>query len=833
MWVWLLLGCAGVDPWSWMRDTPTPSVAPPPTDTHALPLARGVVPIQLELPATTRPAGRPPTDGFQPPRAGGKPRRWVLPLPFDPSLVPSPETGARTFGYYAPSGMTVRLDGALLPFSRGADRPGTWGYTRDALLIAPATPTPPDPKRVEVSFPEAVAHARSLHLETSGLAPEAFAQRSLAIDDVTTAGLLLPAPARALWTLDVPAVAVLRTRARILPPGLRDGGGSDGATLVVTLQPEGAAPREVGRVALTPIGPKRPLVGGRRGAVEGWTPIELPLDHVGPATLTLRTEGGAHNDLDLVFLEDPAVVVPEERPHHVILVFLDTVRRDHLGAYGYNARPTSPLLDAWADGALRLDDHRTVAPWTLPSARAVLSGREPELWYEGPTLADRFAAAGYVTEGIVANAYLSRAFDMDRGFGRYTYAHLQRATATVDQALAALERHADRDLLLYVQFMDAHLPYREPAPYDTLFDPPPKPDRLKMIVRFEVADLPADSPEIPALKDYLLTRYDQNLRYLDTEVARLLEAAGPDATVVIFSDHGEEFWEHGGFEHGHTLFDELLRVPTFVRDPKLAAGVMDAPTSHLDLTPTLLRLAGLPADGTVGADLTAGAPPARPLAFGRPLYGPDGWGVVAESRKWWSRSGFERLYDLRTDPAETRDVASSAPRADLPAALATALGREVARRWRVTFRPMRAPEGLTVVLSHPEGLEAAWRSYDPRALHDDNALLRQDDGTIHLVVPSDGELPRGLFVAPSGAPDAVGGFTVTLRRGGRETTVAVPAGTRFTDAAERQVALSDRGPLGVTVDAAWVPAPAGRAVSAYDPDMAAQLEELGYLDPEE
>src|SRR5690606_18176962 len=145
----------------------------------------------------------------------------------------------------------------------------------------------------------------------------------------------------------------LATRTRVLPPAIRDARASDGATLRV----EGEAGGERKLLAEHPVR-------------DAWQDLRVDLSAHARAEIVLRLliDPAGTPDLDLVFLEDPTVYRPKADPLRVVLAFVDTVRPDHLGMYGY-ARPTTPKLDAWAEGAVRFDTARTVAPWTLPSTR--------------------------------------------------------------------------------------------------------------------------------------------------------------------------------------------------------------------------------------------------------------------------------------------------------------------------------------------------------------------------------------------------------------------------------------------------------------------------------
>ena len=148
-----------------------------------------------------------------------------------------------------------------------------------------------------------------------------------------------------------------------------------------------------------------------------------------------------------------------------------------------------------------------------------------------------------------------------------------------------MDQHADRDTLVWVQFMEAHLPFMEPPAYRELFAGD-QPEALRAVTRNELVKLKPSSSTFDEINTYVQARYDQNIRVMDDQIDRLLAAAGPDATVVLFSDHGEEFWDHGNYEHGHSFYEELLSVPMVIRDPHLPAGAFDVPTSLLDLAPS-------------------------------------------------------------------------------------------------------------------------------------------------------------------------------------------------------------------------------------------------------
>jgi arylsulfatase A-like enzyme len=810
----LLVSCTTPAPTSTVpTPDPTPRTPPVARTLTAVPLARRA-PDAITLPPRSRGLVEErftPHGAAQRGETKGGATVWRLPLPAHSNLFPARQAGARSFGNWAPAGLTVTLGQRQLRFKRFAAGAWTYGYDRRHLLLGlPVDHPGPTAEDVGLTWPKARKAEDSLHFATAGLSDVDFVNRTITIGEESHTGTLLPAPASASWSLTVPTDAVLTARARILDPAIAAPTESDGATLVVRI-----AVGETKEVAA------RLPVAGR------WSTVRVDLSRWAgeAATLTLATETGDDPTLDLVFLEEPTVYTPTDDPKRVVVAFLDTVRADHLGMYGY-ARPTTPKLDQWSATALRMDANRTVAPWTLPSARAVMTGAQPEQYFDTATLPARLADAGFVTDGVVGNAYLSQVFEMHRGFGHYRYDHLLPASRVVDHALEVFERWPDRDVFVWVQFMDAHLPYYEPKAYRELFAGP-KPASLASVSRVELVKWDGDEPDFEAVRDHVVGRYDQNLRVLDDQLDRLLDAAGPDATVALFADHGEEFWDHGAFEHGHTFHDELLRVPMLIADPHLQPGALSVPTSLLDLTPTVLQLAGLPheaadglslVDAAFGSSDALGALQARPQAFGRPLYDADGWGVLYDSTKWWDRDGISVAYDLTADPGE-QDALSPDDQAAV-GQLAEALGRPVRRAWRLDLDP-RATRGWSLLATHPDGITAATGAYDPRGNHEGVTIRVDGEGRAVLQAPKNRGLPI-LYLTTNGA--TAEGLTVVATGPNGKTRELT-----CTSKAQRGVlAESD----GLRLDAVFVPDPAGTAVSAFHPDVEAQLQELGYLDHE-
>ena len=393
------------------------------------------------------------------------------------------------------------------------------------------------------------------------------------------------------------------------------------------------------------------------------------------------------------------------------MVSIDTLRADHVGAYGY-ARDTTPFLDALAEDGVVFSRAWAHSNWTVPSTASLLTGLYPsghgagiagevrELADDTPilqirpgveTLAGRLRAAGFRTAMLSANPFL---------FGRFSdgfeVAQVGRAPADelTDSALRWLEETRGERFFLYLQYMDLHQPIEPPPRYAELFPVDEGTERSPEHGDWSYGNLQtAEDLDDPSFRSYSAHRtalYDGALRWIDDELRRLDAALArtgraEETLLVVTADHGEELWdhalaeratggdprEHWGIGHGHSMYEELLRVPLIVHGPGVAARPPDDCTARqVDVLPTLLDLLGLePVTGLPGRSLAprlrAGEPPdceAVPVVAESPAYGPDAKAVVWDGRKLVVRSdGVVQLFDLRTDPGETRDLAAADP----------------------------------------------------------------------------------------------------------------------------------------------------------------------------
>jgi arylsulfatase A-like enzyme len=429
-----------------------------------------------------------------------------------------------------------------------------------------------------------------------------------------------------------------------IPPG----SGSDGRLAEIELRTEVVGP------------------GDASTARPGWSQVRI----VGERTIPRRTR---------------------EAGPSVLVLLVDTLRADALGAYGAVPSP-SPALDALAARGLVFEQCVAQAPWTLPSVASLFTGllpgehglleREVDLSAgrgtrplylpDGlPTLATAAQEAGITTIGIVSNPVVSRATNLDRGFE--TFVELgwdprsgwASAAALNDEFLGWLDRNPGHRFLGYLHYMDIHGPYR-PADRD-------RPSRAATVrSRLERGDVyqigrDIESGELAPLAAeelrYLQGLYHAQIPGWDRELERLLRglarAGVADSTIiVVLSDHGEELWEHGRVGHRRHLYDEVLRVPLVIAGPGLPSGRVPGQVQSIDVLPTVLALLGASAPAPVrGANLLAGPPTMAAISEtvfgGREAAGAAGAFSVRTS-EWkliHGRGAFE-LYHLAADPGE-------------------------------------------------------------------------------------------------------------------------------------------------------------------------------------
>jgi arylsulfatase A-like enzyme len=385
------------------------------------------------------------------------------------------------------------------------------------------------------------------------------------------------------------------------------------------------------------------------------------------------------------------------RSRGVLLVSIDTVRRDHVGAYGY-ARPTTPRFDALARAGLLFDDAVSTSSWTLPAHLSMLTGTGPGR-HGGvdmrhgfnrsvPTVPALLRAAGFATRAVTSHLYVSGVYGVDDGFEHLDFRQDRKATEVADRGMDVLDRVGDRPFFVFLHLYDPHWHYDPPDWARRLFETAYAGPVTGNWQDFSRRDRSSVSDADLA---HLLALYDGEIRYADTEVGRVLDhlaRRGLDRStlVVITSDHGEEFLDHGSWEHQKTLYEEVVRVPLAIRGPGLEPRREPAQVSVLDVAPTILAWAGLPMPPSVaGRSLLAPVPERE--AYGETDQTADGthklflrggasrWKAILSRRGDAAGTSGEEWYDLSSDPAERKSVPPAPTVAD-------PIRRRALERWR-------------------------------------------------------------------------------------------------------------------------------------------------------
>ncbi|MHB0935968.1 MAG: sulfatase family protein [Armatimonadota bacterium] len=394
---------------------------------------------------------------------------------------------------------------------------------------------------------------------------------------------------------------------------------------------------------------------------------------------------------------------------NIIFIMVDTLRADRLGSYGCDL-PLTPNIDRLAEEGIRFEHAVAQASWTLPSVTSLFTSRYPDWPYQQgqqadlgmllyseylPTLPEVLSDAGYTTNAIVSNPFLAGTRLTKQGYAYYDD-HLlfttgnhglpprggaataqslgktdEQSSITAEQitdlALARLPALRDQKFFLYLLYFDPHIPYTE---HEGFAFGESKRDRLTPL-------LPEGAvPHQLSRRQHDLRGYNSEVGYTDYHIGRLLkelrrQGLYDDTLIVFFSDHGEEFLEHGAFRHQRTIYEEVIQVPLIIKLPRQRAGKVVGGTfplidlypsllSHLDIArpnlglqgqavpiATLLRVADKP---TYSATVTAELEYRHAVRFGGYKY------IITEGER-----PQQELYDLLQDPGEQKNIYGAHP----------------------------------------------------------------------------------------------------------------------------------------------------------------------------
>jgi len=498
--------------------------------------------------------------------------------------------------------------------------------------------------------------------------------------------------------------------------------------------------------------------------LQRWSDVAVDLSDYAGRSVTLRFEvhvrkyGRADRPGGLCLLSDPHFVASgtSSRPS-VLLCTIETLRRDHLSLYGY-PRKTSPFLEELAGESIVFEEAYSQSSWTRPSVASVLTGLAPSqhgavtaldaLDDSNVLLSEILRERGYVTAGFCTGRIISRPiFNYLQGFDVFVDERFVLFEQLRGDVLAWLEANGARPCFVFIHVFDPHGPYAAPGRFCEMFAEADYAGPMKDIPDLKPRVIDKLASVTAADVDYVRARYDGEIRYTDAVLERLVEGLKKrglwdDMLVLITSDHGEEFGEHGGWGHGMDLLPEKLRVPLLLKLPGGRHGGtrMGGPASGVDVMPTLLAALGMPVpENLAGVDLLEnvgttrkttrrhhfaefyetrfladGAPRCEPtyseysVISGRFQYVLRQFEAAGSARKEW-------LFDLVADPAATNNLAASRP----------GLLRQYAEMIRARYEP-----GYTIAATGRDGVAHVFSGIvtsEAPIVHVERALMEQDD----------------------------------------------------------------------------------------------------------
>ena len=394
------------------------------------------------------------------------------------------------------------------------------------------------------------------------------------------------------------------------------------------------------------------------------------------------------------------------RGANLLLISIDSLRADHLHCYGYE-RETSPALDALAAEGILFENTIAQAPWTLPSHASLLTStyprthqvtsKERRLPVGVRTLARMLKAEGYDNRAVVSGPFMQAQFGLRRGFAQYDdsiaqgghkRSHRVVTSPTINATAMRMLDEVEPPFFLFLHYWDVHYDYQPPPPYDRMFDPDYAGSITgrEFISGTEVYD-GMDERDL----EHVLALYDGEIAWVDHHVGQLIASLKErglyeNTVIVVTSDHGDEFLEHGELGHQHSLYQELLRVPFILRVPNLEGGRrIDRLVQSIDIMPTLLDLLGASpsrkAQGRSHYSLLRGGESDTLPVFAATTKGRKDKESQERTQSWCVFSGrfkyivYEddrypaELYDLEADPGELTNLAHEAVSAEMAAIL--------------------------------------------------------------------------------------------------------------------------------------------------------------------
>lgn len=367
---------------------------------------------------------------------------------------------------------------------------------------------------------------------------------------------------------------------------------------------------------------------------------------------------------------------------NVIVITIDALRADHMSCYGYK-KNTTPNIAKLAERGVLFENAISQSSWTKASMASFFTSLYPHNHKAYPkhsilpedvwTMAEEFKSKGYHTFAIQANGFLKNMYKVDQGFDEYHFSLDLPAQQIVDLFNEFLVAKSGKKFFAYLHFMEPHVPYYAPEEYNLKFVDPAYEgviDKNQFDKFKEVRSglLKLSNKE----KRHVVDLYDAEIRYADENIKRMFEKLEElnlqqNTIVVIMSDHGEEFWDHNGYEHGHTMYKELLHVPLIIINPKIQRPKRIKQVVRLiDVYPTLMDILGFNTQNEfMGQNLAKimysyYERNLKLLAFSEGLlYGPEKKSIQSEHFKLIKKMKDNSLefYELENDSKELHDLA--------------------------------------------------------------------------------------------------------------------------------------------------------------------------------
>ena len=458
----------------------------------------------------------------------------------------------------------------------------------------------------------------------------------------------------------------------------------------VGVEGEGDAPFSI---AVTADG--QPTTQVFTGMASGaWTDHKVDLS--GFAGETVRVDLSAEGQgTGRLAWNSPRILVPAvpkrqlEPAKNVVVVVIDTLRADKLRPFNPQTRVKTPAIDQFASDGAVFELAQAPENWTKPSVASILTGLHPQTHQQktgdaalpssAELLSEHLQGEGFATGGFIANGYVSDRFGFDQGWDDYTnYIREEKSTEAkdvFDDAGNWIEAHKDGRFFAYIQTIDPHVPYDPPGKYLQMYDPSEYAGQIRPRMTGDLLEKAKRNPpqvvfdasdkrRLEALHDGEITKHDHFFGAFLERLSAL--GLANDTLIVVTSDHGEEFDDHGSWGHGHSVYQELLHVPLMFRLPnRVPAGTkVGEAVSTLDISATVTDLLGVPAmahnEGHALVGLMLGEAPSQPaVAFSdfqddRRVITTGRWKLILRGNLT------STMFDLVADPLEKNQLDASA-----------------------------------------------------------------------------------------------------------------------------------------------------------------------------